>query len=294
MLWTFPARPAFAVPGDNLKRGLRAGFLSRVFSDVDIRDAKATLEILTKEISRKMGLDTIPQVIIYSDVTSMSDAIRHGELDVVAMPAVEYLRIRDTVPMIPSFVGAHNNGMGSKFLLIIRRDSGIRSFSDLKGKSILLPPAHKFEESHVWLDVLLMKDGKVSRDAFFSKVKESSKASHSIMGVFLRQADGAIVTQAALDASKALNPQIDRQITTLDESRFLSDSVTCFPSTVSEPLQRAMVKAIMQLNESTTGRQLYTIFQTSGTLPFKPAYLEGLEELLREQAHLRKKNAKRK
>jgi ABC-type phosphate/phosphonate transport system substrate-binding protein len=241
-----------------------------------------------------MGLKTVPRVILFPDMSSMTDAIRHGELDVISMPTIEYLRIRNSVPLIPYFVGAHNNGMGTKYLLITRRDRGIRTFSDLRGKTILLPQANKHEESHVWLDVLLMKEGKASRDAFFSKVKESSKASHSIMGVFLRQADGAIVTQAALDASKALNPQIDRQITTLDESRFLSDSVTCFPSTVSEPLQRAMVKAIMQLNESTTGRQLYTIFQTSGTLPFKPAYLEGLEELLREQAHLRKKNAKRK
>jgi ABC-type phosphate/phosphonate transport system substrate-binding protein len=196
--------------------------------------------------------------------------------------------------LIPSFVGAHNNGLGSKYLLISRRDRGIRSFSDLKGKTILLPPANKREESHIWLDVLLMKEGKMNRNVFFSKIKESTKVSHSIMGVFFQQADGAIVTRAGFDASRALNPQIDHQIMVLDESPFLSDGVTCLLSTATESSRRSMAKAVLQLNESTYGRQLYTIFQTSGTLPFKPAFLEGLEELLREQARLKTKIAKRK
>jgi ABC-type phosphate/phosphonate transport system substrate-binding protein len=287
-------RYSHADQGDGLKKVLRAGFLARVLSDVDPHDAQATLELLTREISRNMGLNTTPRVIIFPDMTSMTDAIRHGELDVISMPTVEYLRIRDKASLIPYFVAAHNNGMGTKYLLIARRDRGIRTFSDLRGKTILLPQADKREESHVWLDVLLMKEGKTNRDAFFSQVKESPKMSHSIMGVFFRQADAAIVTRAGLDASRALNPQIASQLTVLDESPFLSDGVTCLPSTTSKTLRRTLVKAFKQLNESTTGRQLFTIFRTSGTIPFKPAYLEGLEGLLREQTQLKIKNAKRK
>jgi len=287
-------RSAYADQGNELTKGLRSGFLSRIFSDIDPRDAQATLEILTREISRNMGLSTTPRVIIYPSIEAMTCAIRNGELDIISMPTVEYLRIRDTVPLIPSFVGAHNNGMGTKYILIARHDSGIRSFSDLKGKTILLPQANKHEESHVWLDVLLMKEGKTNINAFFSRVKEFPKISHAIMGVFFRQADGAIVTRAGLDANMALNPQIGRQLTVIAESPFLSDGVTCLLPTASETFRRTVGKAIMKLNESTTGRQLFTIFQTSGTVPFKSAYLEGLEELLREQSRLKTKSAKRK
>jgi len=290
----FFASSAYADQADGLKKVLRAGFLARIFGDIDTRDAQATLEVLTREISRNMGLNTTPSVIIFPDMTSMTDAIRHGDLEVVSMPTVEYLRIRNTVPLIPSFVGAHNNGMGTKYILIARRDRGIKSFSDLKGKTILIPQENKHEESHVWLDVLLMKEGKTKRDAYFNQVKESPKVSHSIMGVFFRQADGAIVTRAGLDASMALNPQIGRQLTVVAESPFLSDGVTCLLPTASETFRRTVARAFMKLNESTTGRQLFTIFQTSGTVPFKSAYLEGLEELLREQSRLKTKNAKRK
>jgi ABC-type phosphate/phosphonate transport system substrate-binding protein len=285
---------AYAEQGDDSIKVLRSGFLSRIFSGIEIRDAQATLDLLTREISRNMGLSTTPKVIIYPSMAAMTDAIRHGELDIISMPTFEYLRLRDTLPLIPSFVGAHNNGMGSKYILVVRRDSGMRSLSDLKGKTIFLPGANRHEESHVWLDVLLMKEGKTNREAFFSRVKEYPKVSHAIMGVFFRQADAAIVTRGGLDASVALNPQIDRQLTVIVESPFLSDGVTCLLPSASENMRQTVGKAIIKLNESTTGRQLFTIFQTSGTVPFKPAYLEGLEELLREQSRLKTKIAKRK
>jgi ABC-type phosphate/phosphonate transport system substrate-binding protein len=92
----------------------------------------------------------------------------------------------------------------------------------------------------------------------------------------------------------ALNPQIGRQLTVIAESPFLSDGVTCLLPTASENMRRAVEKAIMKLNESAKGRQLFTIFQTSGTVPFKQAYLEGLEELLKERSLLKTKSAKRK
>jgi ABC-type phosphate/phosphonate transport system substrate-binding protein len=184
-------RIAYAEQGEESIKILRSGFLSRIFSGIDIRDAQVTLDILTREISRNMGLTTTPRVIIYPGMAAMTDAIRHGELDIISMPTVEYLRIRDTVPLIPSFVGAHNNGMGSKYILVVRRDSGIQSFSELKGKTIFLPEANRHEESQVWLDVLLMKDGKANRNAFFSRVKEYPRVSHAIMGVFFRKANSS-------------------------------------------------------------------------------------------------------
>lgn len=285
--------PISAGQGDSMPKVLRAGFLSRVFSDIDPRDAQATLELLTRELSRNMGLNTTPKAIVFPDTKSMADAIRRGELDLVSLPTIEYLRIRETVSLIPSFVGAHNNGMGTRYVLITRSDSGFRSISDFKGKTFFVPSANKHEAGHVWLDVLVMKEGKGNPATFFRQVKEAAKVSQAIMGVFFRQADGAIVTRAGLDASRLLNPQLDRQLVVLAESHNLSDGITCFPATASEKTRRTMANAVTQLSNSTTGRQLFTIFQTSGTIPFRPAFLEGIEDLLREQRRLKAKTTKR-
>jgi ABC-type phosphate/phosphonate transport system substrate-binding protein len=290
----FLSVPATADPGNDLPKVLRAGFLARVFHDLDYRDAKAATELLAREISRNLGLSETPRIIIYSDMKSLTDAVRHGDLDIATLPTIDYLRVRDTGLLVPAVVGSHNNGRGSRFVLIARRDNGLRTVADLRGKSILLLPEKKHEPSLIWLDVLIMKEGKTNRRNYFSREKESSRVSHSIMGVFFRQVDAAVVTRAAFDTSRTLNPQIERELTVIRESNDLSDGVTCFPATLSGRTRDSLLKAILKLNETPSGRQLYTIFQTSGTTPFKPSNLAGLEELLRERDRLAMKTAKRK
>jgi ABC-type phosphate/phosphonate transport system substrate-binding protein len=283
-----------AAEQDNgMPRVLRVGFLQRVFYDTDPRDAKAALEVHGREVSRAMGLTASPSIVMFSDMASMAEAVRRGELELATMPTIEYLRIRDTVQLIPSFVGANNNGQGSRYVVIVRKESGIRSISDLKGKSVLLPLLAKHELGHLWLEVLLMQAAKGGPDSFFRQVRESPKISHAIMVVFFRQADAAIVTRAGLDTSRQLNPQMETQLTVVAESGNLSDGVTCLIPATPEKFRNSLYKAIINLNETKGGRQMYTIFQSSGVTPFKASYLEGLEELLREQSRLKTKSAKR-
>jgi phosphonate transport system substrate-binding protein len=297
LLVLFCAPPVWAAPkhDENTSKVFRSGFLQSVFTNTDIRDARAVLEVYSREIARELKLNVVANAVIFPSLKSMTDAIIKGELDLASIPSAEYLRIRDIAPLIPSFVGTNSNrGQGINYVIITRNGSNIRSFSDLKGKSILLPPAAMYEPGHIWLDVLLMKTRKGGRDTFFSQVKESPKMSKAIMGVFFRQADAAIVSRSGLEISQQLNPQLKTQLTVLAESPNLSDFVVCMLPSSSETFRHNLGKALTRLNESKSGQQLYTIFQTSGITPFKPAYLEGLENLLREHKRLKAKTSVRK
>ena len=294
LLLLFPPVCNAAERDDNEPRIFRTGFMQRVFSNTDPRDARAVLEVHSREISRLLGLKLTAKVVMFAEMDSMTDALRRGELDLAAIPSMDYLRIRNSVPLLPTFVGTGNYGEGVKYVLITRRDSGIRSFSDLKGRSVFLPSVDKHESSQIWLEILLMKEGRGWRDAFFSQVKESAKISNAIMGVFFRQVDCAIVTRGALDTSQQLNPQLGTQLNVLAESPNLSDSVVCLVPGTSEKFRNNIYKAMLTLNESKSGKQLYTIFQTNGITPFKPKHLEGLEGLLREHKHLKAKTVMRK
>jgi len=213
---------------------------------------------------------------------------------VVTLPALEYLQIRDKTPLVPVIVASSNAGTARQYALIVRRDSGIRSFADLRDKTILLPSSIKYEASHIWLHVLLLREAKHDRTLFFRQVSESSAASKSILKVFFKQADAAIVSRGALETSTVLNPQVGNKLAVIAESKPLHGDITCVSTMVSDKLKQTIINSARHLHETTTGRQIFTLFQIEGVIPYQASYLDGLIGLLKEQAQLQSKSAKRR
>jgi len=289
-----PVPFVFANQWDGLPTTLRVGFSARVFPDVDQRDAQVAMELWTRELARGMGIKTTPITKIYKNPDDLLEAVKRGDLTVVTLPAIEYLQIRDRAPMNPIIVASSNAGNARQYALIVRRGSGIRSISDLRDKTIILPSSSKNEASHIWLHVLLLKEVKQDRTLFFRKVFESSAASKSILKVFFHQADAAIVSRGALETGAELNPQVGRELAVIAESKPLHGDITCVPTMVSEKLKRTIMNSALHLHETTTGKQIFTLFQIDRVIPYQASYLEGLIALLREQAKLQSKSALRR
>ncbi len=272
---------------------LRVGFSARVFPSVDKRDARVAMELWTRELARGMGFKTQPRTIIFQRPSELLEAVNKGDMTVVTLPATEYLQIRDRASMTPVIVEASNEGFSRRFQLIVRRDSGIRSLADLRGKSILIPSSVRYSASHLWLDVLLLRSGSGERSAYFRAVKESN-ASQSIMGVFFRKADAAVVSRAALETSRSLNAQVANQISIIAESKNLIGDVTCVPLSIDAGMKRSIENAALHLHETATGKQMFTLFQIERTTLYRPAYMDGLIELIREKERLSAKADKRR
>lgn len=92
---------------------------------------------------------------------------------------------------------------------------------------------------------------------------------------------------------RQLNPQLNTRLIVLAESRNLSDGVTCLTPSTPETFRTHLTSTVLRLNRTRSGQQLFTLFQSSGSAPFKAAGLEGLEELLREHERLKAKTSKR-
>ena len=289
-------RPASSASNQNdfTQTVVKVGFSSKLFADSDKQDARLAMELWSNELSRSMGFENKPQTIIYNNSTELLNGIRKGNLTIISLSALEYLKLRDLVQLAPFAVASNHVGKARQFVLITRRDSGIRSFADMRGKTLLNLPSATSEVSHLWLDVLLMKEGKLDRDSFFRLAKESPSASKAIMSVFFKQADGAIVNRGALDASASLNPQLASQLSVVAESKSLLGNINCVPLGISEQLKSTIQYAALHLHEKATGRQIYTLFHVDRTIEFNASHLAGLEELLRERDSLRLKQGKRK
>lgn len=274
-----------ANPRDELPKVLHVAFSSRVFPDVDQKDAQVAMELWARELSRRAGIPKA-QVTIFNNIQEIQGAVRRGDIHMVTMSSMEFLKYRKELKIVPAYVAANRTGRDMENLIVVRRDSGIQKVRELRGKTLATLSAAKNETSLLWLNVLTMREGARQSTSFFRQVYESKKTSQAVIGVFFRKFDSALVTRASFDTCRVVNPQLDKVLVVISKSDSLVGDISCLPSNIGEKLKRAIDAAALGLHENTVGRQMATLFQTNRVIPFNPSYLSGLEELLRERGEL--------
>ncbi len=277
--------PGQADAGVSLPKVLHVAFSSGAFPEIDRCDARLAMELWARELSRKVGIQKA-KATIFDKTEEIQDMIRQGEIHLVTMPALEYLKYRRGLKIVPAYIAANKTGREVEHLIVVRRDSGIRRFRDLRGKTLSTSTATKHDASLLWLNVLLMREGARKSTGYFRQQTESKKPSQAVMGVFFRKFDSALVSRGSFETCKILNPQLETQLIAIAESDSLAGSISCIPYNISERLKRTMDNTATSLDKTTVGKQMATLFQVGTIVPFNPSHLSGLEELLREQERL--------
>ncbi len=168
-----------------------------------------------------------------------------------------------------------------EYILLVRKDSGIITIADLRGKKIALFAAGEpFRLVDIWCDVLLAENGLEAKESFFGSIKKVDKASQGILPVFFKQVDGAIVPRSFLEMSIELNPQLGKQLTVLAASPRLVPGLICIRKSFDPLLKADYVAKAVELHEEPGSRQTFIIFRVNRLMPWKDSYLENVRKLL--------------
>lgn len=274
-----------ATPEEPLPKVLHVAFSARVFPDVDHRDARIAMELWAKELSRKAGISQA-QVTLFNSPDEIRKMVRSGAVHLVTLPPMEYLACQRELNIAPAYVAANKSGRDREYLLVVHLDSGLTKVSDLRGRTIAMPPAARDQTSSLWLTVLLLRKGVRDAHGYLGKIADVGKPSQAILGVFFRQYHAAIVPRGSFETCITINPQLRKKLTVLAESKSLIGEITCLPVTLGRRMRQAIDTAALTLHETAVGRQMTTLFHIDRVIRFTPSYLTGLEDLLREQQRL--------
>lgn len=258
------------------------GYSSHLLSQVSRSDAQAALALWTKEILRLAEYPAAAKTIIYENMPALINAVRQGKVDLIAISPLDYLRIRSMALMEPALVGIRGGKVGDEQVLIVRREDGIRSVHQLRGRLLTLLTAYEGEIASLWLDTTLAKQGLPNTPRFFGSLKAVPQASQAILSVFFKQADACLVNRNAFSTAVELNPQIGRDLVVLESSQVIPLGISCLSSSLTKAQKEEIITLSIKMTTTPTGRQVLTLFKVESVEKAPKNILDYLETLLKE------------
>ncbi len=262
-------------------RGIRFAYSSSLIPELSRADALTALELFTREFTRFAGYDVATRLTLYDDLAEYVAAIRDGEVDFIAMRPLEYLKIRGLVSIELALLGEKEGKPGEEQVLLVRRDSGIRSLEQLRGKKLAILQGGGGEIASLWLDSLLADRRLPPAGRLFGAMKTAPKAQQAILPVFFGQADACIVGNNAFRMAAELNPQVGRDLVALATSPVYPVAITCFRTGLTKEQKDEFVRMAFRLKDSPSGKQIYTLYKVDNIVPGSDRVLDPLASLVK-------------
>ncbi len=269
------------------EHSIRLGYLASMLAEVDRSDAKVALQVWTDNLSKEEGYNYTTFSEIYESLDEMVQALKDRKIDMVSISALDYLRIRDKVSLIPEICSAWNDSPFAVELLLVRKDSGITSFKQLAGRTLLIEKLATGGLPMIWLDTLLWKNGLPEHTRFCGKVKLVDKSSAAAMPVFFKQADACIVRETSFNSIVELNPQVGNDLVAIERSPKCLRAFALFRSDYNETDRKRLERSALKLHQTVKGKQILMLFKTEKIIDYDPAFIKTTEDLWAEYHKLK-------
>jgi ABC-type phosphate/phosphonate transport system substrate-binding protein len=285
----------FSEPGKQNKPAsgqgyLNVGFPKYMLFDVDIKDAQVAMELWANELSKINKLPLKTRSIIIHDLPSLVKALKSKQIDVIGLPSVDYLKIKDEVSLEPALGTVLGGKHGEEYVLITRIDEAPKSLKELRNNRLVFQ-RDRFVGNVplMWLDTLLIKQGLPVSEHFFADTKTVNKVSQAVLPVFFKQMDACLVTRRGFETMVELNPQLGEQLKVLSTSPVLVLGVVVFRKDFNEEYKKLIINTALNFKNIPSGKQILTLFRVDDFFPFHNSDLDSLIGLLEEYKHLRHK-----
>ncbi|HTP65811.1 MAG TPA: PhnD/SsuA/transferrin family substrate-binding protein [Geobacteraceae bacterium] len=268
---------------------VRVGFSSRAFIHVPTEDIKVAIRMLAQKVASKTTGSA--DSIIYESTRDIERDIKTRKVDVLALMPDEFIYLSNRVPLEPVVVTAFDKDYEVEILLLARKESGFATFSDLRGREIVMPAkvCQYGNTYYTWIETLVMKEGYPEAGLFFSSIRTARTPSQILLPVFFRKADACVLTRNAYDVACELNPQIGRELKVIARINRLAGGVIAIHRDLPEERKQKVKQALLTLHEDPEGKQMFVIFQLHRLVPYRPEYLKATEALLAEHRELRQR-----
>jgi phosphonate transport system substrate-binding protein len=266
---------------------VRFAFSSRMFSDVNENDAKASIKAWALALARERHVPMNAEPIILSGIADLKQSLRSRSIDGAAVTTEEYLSLEPELQGTNLFMSFTDGRFTETYLLLVHADSGISDLRGLRGRSVVCFDNARMSLAPLWLDTILSEQEQDPAAAYFGQRLKASKLAKVVLPVFFHQQDACLVTRRGFETMCELNPQVRAQIRVLITSPELVPTVGFLRRDYDSPLRNALLTALRGVENSAAGTQVLTLFQIDQFQEAPASLLNTARKLVAAHRHLK-------
>jgi ABC-type phosphate/phosphonate transport system substrate-binding protein len=266
-----------AVPAADTKKADRLRIATSAnLAEENQASADTAGDTLRKFIKTETGLESDNDTTL--DYIRIAEMLSKDELDVAVLQGYEFAWMHAQNQKLKPLAVAVNEKAYLYACVLVRKDSKIKDFNDLKGKTVAVTRGTPFLQVYV--------DGECKRreataETYFTKVTHPDNAEDAVDDVVDKKVDAAVLQQVSLDAYKQRKPGRFSVISEAAHSSAFPPTVIVFKDGALDPGKRKRFEdSLLGAHKKQQGKEMLTLFKLTS---FQKAPAD-LEKVLAETA----------
>lgn len=243
------------------------------------------IEAITGWLSTEIG--TRVEGFVTLDHAAAVEALRNGDADISFMGALPFVLAEAEIGAVPLLSEVYNDAPNYTGRVFVRRDSGIKSLADLKGRDIAfadpisesgyLYPLAEFERAG-------LINGPAAADDFFGRVYFAGGYQQAMQAMAEGLVDAAGASQYA---DLLLTPEQQADVTWIAESDVIPSHVVIARDGLDAAIQTRFSNAMLKLNTQEHRNKLRYLYGPDGYVLADATAFDGVREMARRYGLLK-------
>lgn len=247
------------------------------------KDYVLGMNVFVKELIRSEKIEG--ETISYDDPIKLADDFESGKINMIACDA---LTIVDNIPfsyLQSGIMGYKNNKTDNQTLLLISNTEDTRPFPEKLRGSIT---TNGDTTAELYVKTLMLQNG-LSESVNWIVTKNPQQ---SILKLFFKKADLALVDRGSFMIAAELNPQLKTKLTIVKSIPLTVGAVSFMRKGMSPILHQQVLALGKEMNSTPRGKQLLQLFRGTYMDESSPKELENVYALKKQYETLHKNTLK--
>jgi len=256
---------------------------------INQRDIRIAVDTLLHKIADTAELNTA-KLDYSNDFNQSLSKYINGECEVLHLSSFNLMKkfplLRAKTAQYWNFTKEKNKHLRT-FYLLVRKDTSIKSLHDLIGTRVALTELDSMQE--LYLDHLMLKHNKMLSKEAFNSIIYNKKGSTSILNLYFKKTDIAVVSEHSYNIAIELNPQLKKDLIILDQSEAIypANGVTLI-SNKSPIFAKVFEEHSKRLYKTDFGKELLQMYQCVENFKLSADELKELYKQYQEYLKLKK------